>query len=319
MTSCARSRAPHLLSKLPTCVFTVGRLMHSRWAISMLESPLAISMSTSLSRPVIPVSSGHLGRGSVGWLANSAISRRVTVGSSTFARSATCRIARRVASRCSLTARPAAQVAPNTTTPSTVPMTPVLPRALDPHRQSGRHRHAHAADERCRQAPPPWLHDGDLVQRVRGHQEERRTKAERHTHARDGRHDREHRHRPHPPDRERSRRSHRQQPDHGAARRGGGPQKGELWQQGKAGRCSTVEQQRAPGGEVSHLPERIRPRPPAPHTPERYFPDRHQLARTRVCPRPQATTCARAPHDDPDLIASAVPPARNQRRARASG
>ena len=54
MTRCTRSRAFSLVSRCPTWVLAVASLMHSRAAISELDSPVAISASTSRSRPVIP-------------------------------------------------------------------------------------------------------------------------------------------------------------------------------------------------------------------------------------------------------------------------
>ena len=53
MTRCTRSRALSLVSRCPTWVLAVASLMHSRAAISELDSPVAISASTSRSRPVI--------------------------------------------------------------------------------------------------------------------------------------------------------------------------------------------------------------------------------------------------------------------------
>src|SRR5439155_5587642 len=55
-------------------------------------------------------------------------------------------------------------------------------------------------------------------------------------------------------------------------RRSAGPQQRDLRQQRETNRCGTVEQQRAPGGADSHLPERIRSGPPAPRTTQRYSP-----------------------------------------------
>src|SRR6266536_2011165 len=93
--ACARSRRPNLASSRLTCVLTVSSAITRCAAISALDSPRAINMSTSVSRRVRPGTARRAAASADGGRARtkSAISRRVTPGARSASPAATTRTA----------------------------------------------------------------------------------------------------------------------------------------------------------------------------------------------------------------------------------